>query len=151
MCSFHATLPALWSFVIPYIFVHNLTLFWAIVFNKFQTLVWGCTEIPGGECHRHWKWDTKDTKWFMHGGVRETGHRSGMPADVQACQHNSIVHVQRYFPPKVLKQMTVMSFGDVTDILLMYIGEGIKGSIYETKGFFGSGSQFCSVVQFVAS
>ena len=50
------------------------------------------------------------------------GSRSGMPADVQACWHDSTVHAQRFFPPKVLKQMTEMSFEDVTDILLIYIG-----------------------------
>ena len=50
------------------------------------------------------------------------GSRLGMPEDVQACWQHSIVHVQRFFPPKVQKQMAVMSFADVTDILLMYIG-----------------------------
>ena len=54
------------------------------------------------------------------------GNRSGMLADVQASQHNSTAHVQRFFPPKMQKQMTVMSFDDVTDILLMYIGGGYK-------------------------
>ena len=63
----------LWLFVIPYIFVHNLALFLSYCFNKFHTLVWGHTKIPGGECHRHWKWDMKDTEWFMHGRVKETG------------------------------------------------------------------------------
>ena len=49
-----------------------------------------------------------------------------MPADAQAGQNNSTAHAQKFFPPKMLKQMTVMSFGDVTDIILMYIGVGIK-------------------------
>ena len=29
------------------------------------------------------------------------GDRSGMPADVQVCWHDSTAHVQRFFPPKV--------------------------------------------------
>ena len=28
------------------------------------------------------------------------GNRSGMPGDVQASGHDSIAHVQRFFPPK---------------------------------------------------
>ena len=49
------------------------------------------------------------------------GDRLGMLADMQAFWHDSTVHVWRFFPPKVLKQMTVTSLGDVTDVL-MYIG-----------------------------
>ena len=48
--------------------------------------------------------------------------RLGTQADVQASWHDSTAHVQRFFPPKVQKQMTVASFDDITDILLMYIG-----------------------------
>ena len=50
------------------------------------------------------------------------GDRLAMLADAQACQHNSTVHMQRFFPPKVQKQITVMSLDDVTDGLLTYIG-----------------------------
>ena len=32
---------------------------------------------------------------------------------------DSTVHAQRFFLPKMQKQMTVMSFDDATDILLM--------------------------------
>ena len=46
------------------------------------------------------------------------GNRSGMLADVQGSLLDSTAHVQRFFPPKMQKQMTVMSFDDVTDILL---------------------------------
>ena len=35
--------------------------------------------------------------------------------------HDSAAHVQRFFPPKVQKQMTVMSFDDITDVTLTYI------------------------------
>ena len=49
------------------------------------------------------------------------GDRLGMPADVQVSQHDSTVLVQRFFLPKVQKQMTVMLFDDFTDILLTYI------------------------------
>ena len=50
------------------------------------------------------------------------GNRSGMLVDVQASWHDSTAHVQRFFPPKVQKQMKVMSFDDITDVTLMYIG-----------------------------
>ena len=49
-----------------------------------------------------------------------------MAVDAQESLLNSIVHVQRFFPPKMQKQMTVMSFGDATDILLMYFEGGYK-------------------------
>ena len=49
------------------------------------------------------------------------GNRSGMLADLQASHHDSTAHAQRFFLPKVQKQMTVTSFDDVTDVL-MYIG-----------------------------
>ena len=62
------------------------------------------------------------------------GDRAGMPADVQVCWHDPTAHVQRFFPLKVQKQTTVMSLDDVTDVLLMYIGGGIKGSAHETEG-----------------
>ena len=68
----------------------------------------------------------------------------GMLADVQVCWHDTTAHVQRLFLPKVLKQMTVMSLDDVTDILLMYIGVGIEGSMHKTKGLSGAGSWFGS-------
>ena len=29
--------------------------------NKFKALVWGCTKIPGGECHRHGIGDEEKT------------------------------------------------------------------------------------------
>ena len=34
------------------------------VVNKFQILVQGHTEIPGGECHRHEIQDKEKTIWF---------------------------------------------------------------------------------------
>ena len=54
------------------------------------------------------------------------GNRLGMPADAQASWHDSTVHAQRFFPPKMQKQMTVTSFDDVTDILLMNFGGRYK-------------------------
>ena len=50
----------------------------------------------------------------------------GILVDVQASQHDSTVHVQRFIPPKMEKQMTVTSFDDVTDIHLRYIGGRYK-------------------------
>ena len=49
------------------------------------------------------------------------GNRTQMLADAQASWHDSTVHLQRFFPPKMQKQTTVKSFDDVTDVLLMYI------------------------------
>ena len=46
------------------------------------------------------------------------GNRSGMLADVQVSSLELTEHVQRVFLAKMQKQMTVMSFDDVTDILL---------------------------------
>ena len=57
---------------------------------------------------------------------RGKGNRSETLADAQAIQHKSTAHVQRFFPPKMQKQMTVTSFDDVTDLLLMYIGGQYK-------------------------
>ena len=40
------------------LFIHACVLYPSLnVVNKFQTPVQGCTEIPGGECHRHKIWD----------------------------------------------------------------------------------------------
>ena len=68
--------------------------------------------------------DTKSWIWKIWNGwcMVGKGDSSGMLADVQASQHDSTVHVQRVFPPKVQKLMIVMSFGDTTNVLLMYIG-----------------------------
>ena len=53
----------------------------------------------------------------------------------------TLLHMHKgSFPPKVQKQMTVTSLDDLTDVLLMYIGGGIKGSAHETTGLSGSGS-----------
>ena len=65
------------------------------------------------------------------------GSRLGTLVDVQACWYDSTMHVQRFFPPKVLKQMTVTSLKDVTNVLLMYIGVRYKRITYETRGDFG--------------
>ena len=71
------------------------------------------------------------------------GDRSGIPADVQASQHDSTAHAQRFFLPKVQKQMTVMSFDDITDVLLTYIGGRNKWKCARDQG--GSWVQFSSV------
>ena len=39
-----------------YIFLYIVLI---LCLNKLQSSVWGHTKIPGGECHRHWKRDTK--------------------------------------------------------------------------------------------
>ena len=50
--------------LMPYIIFVNKSC-WYVVFNKLQTLVWGHTEIPGGECHTLGIWDTKLMSPFM--------------------------------------------------------------------------------------
>ena len=77
------------------------------------------------------------------------GDRVETPADVQTCQWDPIAHVQRFFLPKVQNQMTVISLDDFTDVLLMYVREGIKGSVYKTGALSGSGSWFISAVWLV--
>ena len=57
-----------------------------------------------------------------------------MLEDVQAGQHDSTAHAQRFFPLKVQKQMTVMSFDDITDVLLTYIGGRNEGFVDEIFG-----------------
>ena len=74
------------------------------------------------------------------------GDRSGMLADVQASWHDSTVHVQRFFPPKVQKQVIVTLFDDVTDILLMYIGGWNKRKHAQDLGSLGLVWEFGSVV-----
>ena len=93
--SFHVNSSTFWLFVIPYIFVHCFTSFWYIVFNKFQSPVWGYTEIPGGECHRC---RNQVTKFGLCIALGE--NRFGMPAYVQACHHDSTGHVQSFFHPE---------------------------------------------------
>ena len=73
----------------------------------------------------------------------------GMRVDVQTCWHDPTAHAQRFFLPKEQKQMTVTSLYDVIDILLVNVGEGIKGSTHETEGLSGAGSWFSSAVWLV--
>ena len=69
-----------------------------------------------------------------------------MLADVQASQHDSTLHAQRFFPPKVQTQMRVTSFDDVTDVLLMYIGGRDKRKHAQDLGLLGLVWEFGSVV-----
>ena len=68
---------------------------------------------------------------------------------MQVNWHDPTAHVQRFFPPKVQKQTTVTLLYDVTDVLLMYGGEGVKGSAHKTEGLSGAGSWFGSAVWLV--
>ena len=72
------------------------------------------------------------------------GNRLGIPVDMQASWNDSSVHAQRFFPPKVQKQMTVTLFDDVSDVLLTYIRVGIKKACTRPRGLvqFFSFSQF---------
>ena len=58
------------------------------------------------------------------------GDRSGTLVDAQVSQNDSTAHAQRFFLPKVQKQMIVMSLMS----LLCILGVGIKGSMHETRG-----------------
>ena len=141
----YTIVSALWSFVIPYNFVHDLKLFWEVVFNKFQTPVWGHTEIPGGRVPQAPKVGYKRYR-IVHAWWGKAD-RLEIPADVQACWHDSTVHAWRFFPPKMQKQMTVTSLDDVTDGLLMYIGGRDKGSTHKTRGLcFGFGFSYFRLV-----
>ena len=67
------------------------------------------------------------------------GNRLGILADEQVSLPDSTAHVQRFSPNKMQKQMTVMSFDDITDVLLTYI-EGR----YKSKHAQDLGVQFSS-------
>ena len=92
------------------LFIHACVLYLSLnvvnVVNKFQTPVWGCTEIPGGECHRHEIWDKEKTIqfgcsdsnwgfwqqcWWMHRWIMA----------FPLCMHSG-------FPTERLEQMIVM-------------------------------------------
>ena len=81
----------------------------------------------------------------MHSSLCMAGKRnkSGMLVDVQVSWHNSTAHAWKFFPPKVQKQTTVLSFDDVTDILLKYLGVRYKkeactrpGEVWFSCSFF---------------
>ena len=57
-----------------------------------------------------------------------------MLVDVQMSQHNSTAHMQRFFLPRVQKQMTVTSFDDPNDVLLMYIRGRYKRKCAQDPG-----------------
>ena len=69
-----------------------------------------------------------------------------MLVDVQVSWHNSTADAQGFFLPKVQKQMIVMFFDDITDILLMYIRGGNKRQhAWDLGAWFGFRVQFsCS-------
>ena len=75
-------------------------------FNKLQTLVWGHTKIPGGECHRLGNRHTKLTSWNMCSSLNCL---AGMLADVWASQCDPTVYAQGFATQRG-KQMIVTSF-----------------------------------------
>ena len=57
--------------------------FWLYIpclFNKFKVPVQGCTEIPGGECHRLEIWVMENTTGFLHSGRKTVGRDAGVGA-----------------------------------------------------------------------
>ena len=82
--------------------------------------------------HSHWKWDTEETEWFVHGGVRETGQGCQ-----QMCRHVDMTLLcmhKGFSHPKCRSRwqwhhlmMSLMS-------CLHILGVGIKGSMHETEG-----------------
>ena len=92
MCSFCYFFICLivHAHILLYIVLHH--------FNKFQTLVWGHTKIPGGRGSQALKLGYE--RYVMVHAWQGMGNKLGMLADVQASQHNSTAHAQRFFPPK---------------------------------------------------
>ena len=100
-CSSHAVSP-----------VHSFTFnYYVMPFysNKLQTLVWGCTKIPGGECHRLKIWDMELISWFVCSNQNCQIYLLGMLGGVWVSWHCSSVYVHG-FPARKDKQMIVTSF-----------------------------------------
>ena len=66
------------------------------LFNKFHTLVWGCTKIPGGECRRLENRDMELMRWFLHSQYICQKWLAGMLTDVQVGWHDFTVHPQGF-------------------------------------------------------
>ena len=75
-----------------------------------ESTVQGCTEIPGGECHRHENgYGNKTTTFHTYGSIQYKwliGMDAGRYAD--DCQH-VCVHMHSGFPAKMMEQTIVMS------------------------------------------
>ena len=119
LCFFH-----LEHFCPPTVFIsYDLSFFvnkllWHVTFNKLQTPVWEGTKIPGGECHRLRIQDTKLTNWFVYG---QQNIEIGWWGCQQMCRWVSItlLHMHNVFPARRGKQMIMMSFSDIMNIMLM--------------------------------
>ena len=59
--------------------------------NKFKAPVWGCTKIPGGECHRLEIQVMENMTWFMCSGRK---YSALLLMGVQANHSNSPAHAQ---------------------------------------------------------
>ena len=92
--------------------------------NKFKTPVWGHTETPGGECHRHRTWVKEKTKRF--GCIYSNwGFWHGC---WQMCRWTAVllVHMCSGFPTRRSKQMIMTSSNDVTRISHATLGGNYK-------------------------
>ena len=87
-------------------------------------MVQGCTDIPGGECHRHRKGikkrddeaHTLHNIWDFQCGCRQM-HRQTVA--VLLCMHSG-------FPPERLEQTIVTSLYDVTRVSPTTVGGNYK-------------------------
>ena len=120
--------PSLFTYYTCLCFVVNIV-------NKFKAPVWGHTEIPGGECHRHkirvkektmkfgcsssnwgfWQWCQQMCRWTM-----------AFP-----------LYMHSGFPTEKVEQMIMMSLSGIT-----VIGHAIGGGKYIRK----ASSSFWAVV-----
>ena len=95
-------------------------------------MVWGCTKIPGGECHRHGKgiWKRDNEVWTLH-NILDFWHgcqwmcRQTMV--VLLCMHSG-------FPAERLEQMIVTSLYDVTRVSCATVGRNYKRRAWLSLG-----------------
>ena len=96
---------------LPHIFFCNI---FTYVINKFWTLVWGHTDIFGGGCYRHRKWDMELRRLFMHYWKEARWGCQQMHRQVSWVW----LHMHKAFPPNKGKQVIMTSFNDATVVLL---------------------------------
>ena len=95
-------------------------------------MVWGCTEIPGGECHRHGKGIRKrDNKvWTLH-NIWDFRHGC-------RCMHKWTVafplHMHNGFPSERWEQTIVTSLYDVTRVSHATVGGNYKRRAWPSLG-----------------
>ena len=113
-------------FLCMYVFVVH-------IINKIKSLVWECTEIPGGECHRHEIWVKEKMTSFGSSYIKwgfwwQHQHMCRWPMVFPLCMHSG-------FPMERVEQMIVTSLDDLT-----MITHTIEGGKYIRRAHLGFGA-----------